>query len=149
MLHVMVGYPDREASRRILALAREEALNNGHQPVAAERVTQESIFAARREVMAVHLAESVEEYIVELVEAGRTPHRYGDDLASWIRWGASPGGRSPSSGGHKHWPGLPVVISSRRRMCRISHLMPCAIGCCSVSRPRQTASPRITVSSNC
>ncbi|MES9901430.1 MAG: MoxR family ATPase [Sedimenticola sp.] len=92
MLHVMVGYPDREASRRILALAREEALNNGHQPVAAERVTQESIFAARREVMAVHLAESVEEYIVELVEAGRTPHRYGDDLASWIRWGASPRG---------------------------------------------------------
>ncbi|MEJ1334809.1 MAG: AAA family ATPase, partial [Candidatus Sedimenticola sp. (ex Thyasira tokunagai)] len=92
MLHVMVDYPDREASRRILALAREEALGNSHQGEASQRLLQESVFAARREVMGLHLAETVEEYIIELVEATRSPQRYGSDLAGWICWGASPRG---------------------------------------------------------
>ncbi|MEJ1398703.1 MAG: MoxR family ATPase, partial [Candidatus Sedimenticola sp. (ex Thyasira tokunagai)] len=92
MLHVMVDYPDREASRRILALAREEALGNSHQGEASQRLLQESVFAARREVMELHLAETIEEYIIELVEATRSPQHYGSDLAGWIRWGASPRG---------------------------------------------------------
>ncbi|MEJ1377843.1 MAG: MoxR family ATPase, partial [Candidatus Sedimenticola sp. (ex Thyasira tokunagai)] len=92
MLHVMVDYPDREASRRILALAREEALGNSHQGEASQRLLQESVFAARREVMGLHLAETVEEYIIELVEATRSPQHYGSDLAGWICWGASPRG---------------------------------------------------------
>ncbi|MES9884446.1 MAG: MoxR family ATPase [Sedimenticola sp.] len=92
MLHVSVGYPDREASHRILALAREEALGRGQLEGAAQRLLQESVFHARREVLELHLAETVEEYIIELVEASRSPRHYGEDLASWIRWGASPRG---------------------------------------------------------
>ncbi|MES9898117.1 MAG: MoxR family ATPase [Sedimenticola sp.] len=92
MLHVMVGYPNRKASHHILALAREEALGNSHQGEASQRLLQESVFAARREVMELHLAETVEEYIIELVEATRSPQHYGSDLAGWIRWGASPRG---------------------------------------------------------
>ena len=92
MLHVMVDYPDREASRMILQLARREALGGQLEGGVTASVTQESVFAARREVMEIHLAETVEDYIVELVEASRSPQRYGDDLAAWIRWGASPRG---------------------------------------------------------
>jgi MoxR-like ATPase len=93
LLHVEVGYPDREASRRILAITREEALRESRlaAPV-MERITQETLFAARREVMGLHLAESVEEYIVEIVEASRKPGRYAGELDDWLRWGASPRG---------------------------------------------------------
>jgi MoxR-like ATPase len=43
-------------------------------------------------VLCLHLAEPVEDYIVELVEASRTPGAYGQDLAERVRWGASPRG---------------------------------------------------------
>ena len=93
LLHVEVGYPDREASRKILTLNRAEALREERgAPVMALRIGQEELFAARREVMSIHVAASVEEYIVELVEASRSPGRYAAELADWLRWGASPRG---------------------------------------------------------
>ncbi|MGD8589522.1 MAG: AAA family ATPase, partial [Chromatiales bacterium] len=94
LLHVRVDYPDRQASREILALARRETLQTLEQGAAAsvEPVSQAQIFSARREVMGLHLAEAVEEYIIELVETTRNARRYGEDLAGWVRWGASPRG---------------------------------------------------------
>jgi MoxR-like ATPase len=38
------------------------------------------------------MAESVENYIVALVQATRTPERYDKDLRKWIQIGASPRG---------------------------------------------------------
>jgi len=92
LLHVRVDYPDKAASREILALSRREALEGLEQQATApvDPVTQEQVFSARREVMRLHLADAVEAYIVELVEATRRPRGYGEDLANWIRWGASP-----------------------------------------------------------
>ena len=93
MLHVEVGYPDREASHRILAITRAEALSESQAPPpVAERLSQELLFAARREVMELHLAASVEGYIVEIIEASRNPGRYASELGDWLRWGASPRG---------------------------------------------------------
>ena len=94
MLHVRVDYPDREASHQILALARAEALAGLRETPAGthQPLTQAQVFEARREVMELHLGASVEEYIVELVEASRHPEPYGEDLAKWLRWGASPRG---------------------------------------------------------
>ena len=94
LLHVRVDYPDREAGRQILGLARREALDALGQAMRAmaEPVTQAQVLTARREVMELHLAEAVEEYIVELVETTRSPQRYGEDLSGWVRWGASPRG---------------------------------------------------------
>jgi len=94
LLHVRVDYPDRESGRQILALARRETLDALDQalPTLNETVTQAQVLAARREVMELHLAESVEDYIVELVETTRSPERYGEDLSGWVRWGASPRG---------------------------------------------------------
>ncbi len=94
LMHVRVDYPDKQASREILALARQEA-QDALDPDAQseiEQITQSQIFAARREVMALHLADSVEEYIVELVETTRNPQPYGEELGGWVRWGASPRG---------------------------------------------------------
>lgn len=94
MLHVRVEYPDKKASQKILALARREAQDalEDQTPADIVKVTQAQVFAARREVMRLHLADAVEEYIVELVETTRNPGNYGEELANWVRWGASPRG---------------------------------------------------------
>ena len=92
LFHVRVDYPAREASREILRLVRDEALCETPSDAASEHLVQAEVFAARREVLRLHLAEPVEDYIVELVEASRTPGTYGEDLADWVRWGASPRG---------------------------------------------------------
>lgn len=92
LFHVRVDYPSRESSREIMRLVREEALREGQATMPTEPLDQAEVFSARGEVLRLHLAESVEDYIVELVEASRAPALYGQDLADWIRWGASPRG---------------------------------------------------------
>ena len=88
LLHVRVDYPDRDSERQILRLARGEARHDAGPP--PQPLTQSVIFQARQECLALHLSEAVEEYIVQLVHATRQPSAYGDDLARWIDYGASP-----------------------------------------------------------
>ena len=93
LLFVRIDYPSGEAEQAILRLAREEARRSIEAPGEARdtaRVAATTIFEARREVLDVHLSEPLERYLVELVLATRTPDRYGDDLARWITFGASP-----------------------------------------------------------
>jgi MoxR-like ATPase len=88
LLHVNVGYPDREAEGAILRLARNEAaMEDTHrQP----ELSQDAVFEARRAVLAMHMAEPVERYIVELVVATRDAGKYSEELASWLEFGCSP-----------------------------------------------------------
>ncbi|ACE82821.1 AAA family ATPase [Cellvibrio japonicus] len=88
LLHVVVDYPSAEAEKRILRLARAEAASQSSS--APEPISQETLFAARQEVLALHMAEPVEEYIVQLINATRRPSLYGEDLAQLIEYGASP-----------------------------------------------------------
>ncbi len=88
LLHVKVGYPDRDAEHRILQLARAEA--GSEAAGAPPRVDQATILAARRAALALHMAPAVEEYIVQLVIATREPAAYDSDLAGWIEYGGSP-----------------------------------------------------------
>ena len=91
LMHVRIGYPDVSAERQILALSRGEALAD--KPLApAQRISQATIFAARRQVMQIHMADSVDQYLVQLVLATRSPQDYGEDLANWLEYGASPRG---------------------------------------------------------
>jgi MoxR-like ATPase len=94
LLHVEVGYPEREASRGVLRLARREMLEEVDEktPETMDPISQATIFAARKEAFELHLDDAVEEYILQIVEATRHLERYGDDLAGWVRWGASPRG---------------------------------------------------------
>jgi MoxR-like ATPase len=88
LLHVNVGYPTRESEAAILRLARNEAADTPvRQP---QPLSQEAVFAARQEVLQLHMADTVENYIVELVMATREPGRYSEQLERWIEYGASP-----------------------------------------------------------
>ena len=90
LMHVTVGYPDTESERQILHLVRNEARNLDTPPPSV--VAQASLFEARQEVLNLHMAEPVEEYILQLVMATRNPAPYSEELAKWIDFGASPRG---------------------------------------------------------
>lgn len=88
LLQLNVEYPDHQSELNILRLNRGEALGiDKHEAI---QIDQESIFAARKEVLSIHMAEDVEEYIIRLIMATRHPERYSDDLASWLQMGVSP-----------------------------------------------------------
>jgi MoxR-like ATPase len=90
LMHVNVGYPSADDERAILRLNRSEA----DQPAATQPeqpvISQEQIFAARHAVLNMHLAPDLEDYLIHLVLATRNPAAYGDDLAGWLEFGASP-----------------------------------------------------------
>lgn len=90
LLHVVVDYPDVDAERRILHLARNEAAAIA--PAAPEEVSQETLDIARKEILALHMAPTVEEYIVQLINATRRPGQYSESLANLLEYGASPRG---------------------------------------------------------
>lgn len=90
LMHVVIDYPDADAEQKILRLVRGEAMEQA--PIRGENMSQADIFAARQETLNLHLSEAVEKYIVQLVMATRRPEQYGDDLANWIDYGASPRG---------------------------------------------------------
>jgi len=91
LLHATITYPTPEEEREVLHLSRTEALEGmtglgAHAPI----LNQEQVFAARREVLAVHMSEALERYIIELICATRAPGTYGEDIARWVAYGASP-----------------------------------------------------------
>jgi MoxR-like ATPase len=90
MLHAVVDYPDRAQTLEIMALARREAIQHRELAPPARRVSEETVFAARAEVLALILSDPVAEYIAALVDATRHPEHYSAQLREWIRWGASP-----------------------------------------------------------
>ena len=88
LMHIMVDYPAPETERAILALSRQEAKAQPQDTVVP--LPQKTLFAARSEVLEVHMSESVEEYLVQLILATRNTQAYGGDLALWLDYGASP-----------------------------------------------------------
>jgi len=102
LIHVKIDYPDAAAERKILALCRAEAddivdkslesdantstSNSGMQVC----VSQRQLFQARHEVLNVFMADNLEKYLLELILATRSPKVYGDELAQWVQYGASP-----------------------------------------------------------
>ena len=91
LLHVEVGYPTTEDERRILVLNRDEAKageRDAFQPPELLSVT--SIMQARQDILRLHLAPELEEYIVNLVVATRDAGRVDDTLEGQILYGASP-----------------------------------------------------------
>lgn len=88
LLHVNVDYPDAEAESAILRLTRMEDRRRGAEPPPA--LEQSVIFEARRQILALHMAEPVERYIVDLVLASRRPADYSEELARWLEYGGSP-----------------------------------------------------------
>ena len=93
LMHVSIDYPDAASERSILRLVRDEARSSTvNESLVSPRISQESIFACRQEILNLHMAPVVEEYIVQLTMATRSPEVYGDDLDNWLDYGASPRG---------------------------------------------------------
>ena len=95
LLHVQVGYPAPAAEHAILHLARQDALRAAsggaeRRAPAAAIASAAQVFAARREVLALHMAGALQQYIVELVLVTREPGAYDATLAPLLRLGASP-----------------------------------------------------------
>jgi len=114
VMQVLIGYPDAQHEANILRLVRAEALQasgvqsrgqgsaqsstpkqssaTSQSDVATERFALNELYAARREVLEVFMADDVEDYIVRLITATRTPELHDQDLARWLEYGASPRG---------------------------------------------------------
>jgi MoxR-like ATPase len=93
LMHVLIGYPDEASEGQIIRLVRGEEAGAAEKGEPGEPpIPQPAVFEARAIVHAVHVAEAVENYMVDLVFATRYPDRYEGDLRKWIQVGASPRG---------------------------------------------------------
>ena len=88
LLQLNVDYPNEANELEILRLNRGEAIGNIQNT--SVKVTQANIFSARQQTLAIHMAEEVEQYLIRLVIATRTPGKYSDKLTSWLQMGVSP-----------------------------------------------------------
>jgi MoxR-like ATPase len=87
LMKISVDYPDDQAELEIIRLLQAE---EGGELESAEKISQDHIFAAQEQIQQMHVAPSIEQYIVDLVIATRQPDRYGDKLPLWIETGSSP-----------------------------------------------------------
>lgn len=88
LMHVRIDYPDADAERKILQLARGEAHQNVVESI--NKISAQILLDARDEILDIHMAENIENYLLEIVLATRHPEKYGKDLQQWLEFGASP-----------------------------------------------------------
>ncbi len=88
LLHLEVDYPDAEHELAILRINRGEA--KGECSIERPNLSQQDIFTARQEVLDIHMAEAIEQYIVRLVMATRRASEYDSELDKWLAMGVSP-----------------------------------------------------------
>jgi len=102
LMQVNIDYPAVEDELKIVQLVREENKKMllpqgqekpvGHEPSKKREplISQQQVMQARRQVLDQYMSPEVERYMVELVQATRTPERYHQELSEWIEWGGSP-----------------------------------------------------------
>jgi MoxR-like ATPase len=91
LLHVFVDYSNDDDERKILRLVRGE--DAGTATTEGDIIPAQAVLDARKEVLAVQVAEPVEKYMVAIIAATRRPAEYENSrLAEWIKVGASPRG---------------------------------------------------------
>ena len=85
MLKVLVDYPTREEERLIV-----DRMTGFDLPEIKPVVTQEDILRARNVVRSIYVDDKVKEYVLDLVQATRSPENGLHDLKPLIAYGASP-----------------------------------------------------------
>jgi MoxR-like ATPase len=95
LMHVNIEYTPVEDEVRIVELVRAEEVatnsdDSGQPQEAVERIPQQAVFDARREIGQVKVSPAMGRYMADLVYATRTPEKYSEDLARWIDVGGSP-----------------------------------------------------------
>ena len=88
---MFIDYPNVDDEKAILQLTRQEARDDLREPVAMESpISQADLFAARKDVLDIYMADNLEEYLIQLVLSTRNPAPYGKELGDWLQYGASP-----------------------------------------------------------
>jgi len=96
LLKITIDYPAVDNEVEIMRQVRREAQQATQQPTRNMTqgdglpMSQQTIFTARAQILELHMAASVEQYIAQLVDASRHPQPYSDRLVDWIEYGASP-----------------------------------------------------------
>ena len=97
LMYIKIDQPDVDTERKILKLVRTEQRETKEQDPAWQefsktvgKIAVEDILTARREVLSMHVSESLEEYLVQLIVATRKPEKYDASLRDKILFGASP-----------------------------------------------------------
>jgi MoxR-like ATPase len=86
MLKIIVTYPNREEEKKILKRMAGSDPKTDVEPV----IQPSDILRLRGLADEIYMDEKVEDYIVSLVQATRTPEEFGLDVGSMIQYGASP-----------------------------------------------------------
>jgi len=89
-MHVRITYPDAQEEAEILKLVRGESRQGTTAATTPQRLSQQTIFKARDEVLDVYMADNLQKYLLQLVLATRNPAPYGKDLVQWLQYGGSP-----------------------------------------------------------
>ena len=90
LMHVNVDYPHPSTEKEILRLVRNESMNKESAAVATVHIDFATLRAAREQVLAMYMADPVEDYVVRLVTSTRNPASLDADLDRWIDFGGSP-----------------------------------------------------------
>jgi MoxR-like ATPase len=84
MLKLIVEYPSKAEERSILDRASVGF------PEIEPVLTKEDLFKAREVAASIYMDDKLKDYIVDLIQATRSPSDYGLDIAPYISYGASP-----------------------------------------------------------
>jgi MoxR-like ATPase len=87
LMKVLINHPPKADEISIMRLVRSEEKASATEP---DVISQQAVFDARSEIYQIHVADTVEQYIADLIDATRHPDTYGGSLAQWIEIGASP-----------------------------------------------------------
>ena len=97
LMHIRIDYPEQNAEKSILALNRQEAqqdlVNTSSSKNTDEDkfvISQQVLFAARHEILNIHMSPEVEDYLLKIILATRNPKPYDETLANWVNYGVSP-----------------------------------------------------------
>ncbi len=97
LMHIRIDYPEQSAEKSILALNRQEAQQDlvntsGSKSTDGDKfvISQQVLFAARHEILNIHMSPEVEDYLLKIILATRNPQPYDETLANWVNYGVSP-----------------------------------------------------------
>ena len=88
LLHLSIDYPGAEHELDILRLTRGEAISD--KQAETQQISQSDLFAARKSILGLYLAEPLEKYLVQLIIATREASELDEQLGRWIEYAASP-----------------------------------------------------------
>lgn len=97
LMYIKIDQPNASTERKILELVRKEDMACGDDKQCwdeytnkSQKMSVEEVLAAGQEVLRVHTAEAVVNYLIEIIMATRNVSKYDKSLETMVRFGASP-----------------------------------------------------------